>query len=169
MLGPDVSKPKIFMTEFKQGILQVLHIPQFTCNIYEVFAKLKSKKTKNCGGPRGRVVSTLNQSSSHRCGFEPSLGHMWDKPSCACGSSGVFSRGSPGLCPTLRLTWLSMSEIILMGRKTQIKKIYCSVRLFLIPDCHLHWSLLSFHTESLTSYSVQVSASLQNLEHHNTL
>ena len=35
------------------------------------------------GGPRGRVgealiFSALTHSSSHRCGFEPSSGHMWD-------------------------------------------------------------------------------------------
>ena len=33
------------------------------------------------GGPRGRVIkdaifSALNRSSSHRCGLEPSLGHI---------------------------------------------------------------------------------------------
>ena len=43
----------------------------------------------------------LNRSSSHRCEFEPlaSSGHMWDKPSSACGWSGGFSRGSPVFAP----------------------------------------------------------------------
>ena len=41
------------------------------------------------------LFSDLNRSSSHRCGFEPSSGHMWDKPSSDCGWSGGFSRGSP--------------------------------------------------------------------------
>ena len=41
------------------------------------------------------VIDALNLSSSHRRGFEPSSGHMWDKPSSACRWSGGFSRGSP--------------------------------------------------------------------------
>ena len=40
------------------------------------------------------ILSALNRSSSYHCGFEPSSGHMWDKPSSACGWSGDFSRGS---------------------------------------------------------------------------
>ena len=28
------------------------------------------------GGPGGRVVKALKRSPSHRCGFEPSSGHM---------------------------------------------------------------------------------------------
>ena len=39
--------------------------------------------------------SALNRSSSHRCGFEPSSGHMWDKPSFACRWSCEFSRDLP--------------------------------------------------------------------------
>ena len=31
--------------------------------------------------------------------FEPSSGHMSDKPSSACGWSGVFSRGTPVFTP----------------------------------------------------------------------
>ena len=51
------------------------------------------------GGPvaellRTLIFSALNRSSSHRCGLEPSSGHMWDKPSSACRWSGGFSRGS---------------------------------------------------------------------------
>ena len=41
------------------------------------------------------TFSDLNRSSSHRCEFEPSSGHMRDKPSSACRWSGGFSRGSP--------------------------------------------------------------------------
>ena len=36
--------------------------------------------------------------SSYRCGwcrFEPRTGHMWDKPSSACGCVRWFSRGTP--------------------------------------------------------------------------
>ena len=35
-----------------------------------------------------------------------------------------FFSGISRFCPTYRLTWLKMSEIILMGHKTQIQKIY---------------------------------------------
>ena len=34
---------------------------------------------------RPLIFSAVNRSSSHRCGFEPSSGHMWDKPSSAFG------------------------------------------------------------------------------------
>ena len=63
------------------------------------------------------IFSAVNH-SSHRCGFEPSLCHMWDKPSSACGWSGVFFSGISCFHPTLRLTQLKMSEIILTGCKT---------------------------------------------------
>ena len=46
------------------------------------------------------IFSTLNRSSSHCCGFESSSGHMWDKPSSACGWSGGFSWGSPVFAPS---------------------------------------------------------------------
>ena len=41
------------------------------------------------GGPRGRAVERclLITRSSHRCvrcGFDPRIGHMWDKPNSAC-------------------------------------------------------------------------------------
>ena len=45
------------------------------------------------------IFSTLNHLSSHRCGFEPSPGHMRDKPSSACWWSGGFSRASPVFAP----------------------------------------------------------------------
>ena len=48
---------------------------------------------------RTLIFSALNLSSSHGSGFDPSLGHMRDKPSSACGWSGVFSRGSPIFAP----------------------------------------------------------------------
>ena len=41
------------------------------------------------------TISTLNRSSSYRCGFKPSSGHMWDKPSSACGWPGGLFWGSP--------------------------------------------------------------------------
>ena len=39
---------------------------------------------------RTLIFSTLNSSSSHRCGLELCSGHMCDEPSSACGWSGVF-------------------------------------------------------------------------------
>ena len=33
---------------------------------------------------RTPVLSAVNRSSSQRCGFEPTLGHMQDKPTSAC-------------------------------------------------------------------------------------
>ena len=46
---------------------------------------------------------------------------MWDKPSSACGWS-WFSSGISCFHPTLWLTQLKKKEIILTGRKPQIKK-----------------------------------------------
>ena len=42
---------------------------------------------------RPLIFSALNSSSSHPCGFESRSGHMWDKPSSACGW--FFSGGLP--------------------------------------------------------------------------
>ena len=70
---------------------------------------------------RTLIFSALNRLSSHRCGFEPSSDHTWDKSSSACGWPGGFSRGSPVFAPPNDMTRLKMSEIILTGRKTQIK------------------------------------------------
>ena len=56
---------------------------------------------------------------------------IWYKRSSACRWSGGFSRGSPLFAPPS--DWLlKMSEIILMSRKTQIKKM------------HVTWSCLGF-------------------------
>ena len=68
------------------------------------------------------IFSAQNHSSSYHCWLEPCSGHTWDKSSSACGWSGFFSLGSPIFRPTLRLTKLKMSELILTGHKTQIKK-----------------------------------------------
>ena len=54
---------------------------------------------------RPLIFSALNRSSSHRCGFEPSSGHMWDKPCSACGWSSCFSRGSPVFAPPTQNEW----------------------------------------------------------------
>ena len=51
------------------------------------------------------IISALNRSSFHRCGIEPSSGHMWDKPKSACRWSGGFSWGSPVFAPLT--DWLS--------------------------------------------------------------
>ena len=69
-------------------------------------------KSSDAGGPRGRVIMVANLET-------------WDKPSSACGWSGGCSRGSPVFAPPY--VWLlRMSEIILTGCKTQIKKkIWC--------------------------------------------
>ena len=44
---------------------------------------------------RTLIFSALNRPSSHRCGFEPSSGHMWNKPNFTCGWAYSFSQGSP--------------------------------------------------------------------------
>ena len=58
---------------------------------------------------RPLIFSALNRSSSHRCGFETSQVLL-------VGGGGFFS-GIFRFRPTLRLTRLQMSEIILTGRK----------------------------------------------------
>ena len=47
------------------------------------------------------TLSTLNRSSSHRCGFKHSSGHMLDKPSSACGWPGGLFWGSPVFATTI--------------------------------------------------------------------
>ena len=42
-------------------------------------------------GLRLLSLNTLHRSLSHCCGFEPSSGQMWDKPSPAWGWSGNLS------------------------------------------------------------------------------
>ena len=70
---------------------------------------------------RTLIFSTLNHSSFHRCGFEPSSGHVRQAKFCLLVVRWFFSWISQ-FCPTFRLAWLKMSDIILTGRKTQIKK-----------------------------------------------
>ena len=70
---------------------------------------------------RPLIFSVLNRLSSHSCGFEPSS-VTWDKPSSVCVWLCVFSWGISHFHPTWRLILLKMSEIILTGHKTQIKK-----------------------------------------------
>ena len=48
---------------------------------------------------RTLIFSALNRLSSHRCGFEPSSGHTWDKSSSACGWSGGFFSGDLPFLP----------------------------------------------------------------------
>ena len=72
------------------------------------------------------------------CGFEPSSGHMWDKPSSACGWSGGFSWDLL-FSPHLPFDLAQMSEIFLAGCKTQIKKTttYKSRKKDFFPDCSI--------------------------------
>ena len=65
--------------------------------------------------------SALNRSSSHRCGFEPSSGHVRQAKFCLWMVRWFFS-GISCFRPTYRLTQLKMSEIVLTGCKTQICK-----------------------------------------------
>ena len=67
------------------------------------------------------ILSALNRSSSHRCGFEPRLGsHVRQANFCLRMVRGLFS-GISRFRPTLRLARFKMSELILTGRITQIK------------------------------------------------
>ena len=70
---------------------------------------------------RPLIFTALNRLSSHRCGFEPHSSHMRQAMFCLRAVR-CFFLGISRFCPTLWLTQLKMSEIILMGRKTQIKK-----------------------------------------------
>ena len=63
---------------FKQ-ILYLGLILRWKFMIYVIFSSIRWPS-----GSRTPIFSTLNHSSSHRCGFEPSSGHMWDKPSSTC-------------------------------------------------------------------------------------
>ena len=61
-------------------------------------SKLKRSSTRSRFKPL--IFSALNHSASHRCGFGPSLGHMWDKPIFASRWSGSCFRGSPVFAPS---------------------------------------------------------------------
>ena len=61
------------------------------------------------------IFSALNSSSSHCCRAQ-----LRSRDQLAGGP--VVFLGDLTFCPTLRLTGLKMSEIILTGRKTQIEK-----------------------------------------------
>ena len=67
------------------------------------------------------IFSALNHTSSDCCGFEPSSGHVRRAKFCLRVVRCFFS-GISRFRPALRLTRLKTSEIILTGRKTQIKK-----------------------------------------------
>ena len=58
---------------------------------------------------RSLIISALNSSSSHCYGFEPSSGHMGDKPSSTYGWSGGFSGGSPIFAPPTN--WLGLKWV----------------------------------------------------------
>ena len=65
---------------------------------------------------RSLIFNTLNHSSSHRCGFEPSSGHVRQAKFCLRVVRWFF------LGISLFAPPYEMSEIILMVRKTKIKK-----------------------------------------------
>ena len=82
--------------------------------------------------------------------------HVRDKPSSACGCSDGFSRGSPVFAPPNN--WqLKMSEIILTGHKTQIKKKSNLVSawswLEMLPSARLTYNLSRRATKT-TKWSV---------------
>ena len=87
------------------------------------------------------IISALNRSSSHRCGFEPSSGHMRQAMFCLRMVRCFFS-GISCFRTTLRLTWLKMSEIIMTCHKTQIKKKIIIMPCLVGKKCTCKW--LSF-------------------------
>ena len=114
------------------------------CILYRILNIRNKQVWANSVDPQGAVWSgttlfvilvaprTLNRSSSHRCGFHPSSGHMRQVKFCLQVVRWFFS-GISHFRPTEGLTQLKLSEIILTGRKTQIKKIkYLSFCLYLL-------------------------------------
>ena len=86
---------------------------------------MPSKQRKKMADPvaewlRMLILSALNRLSSAHCGLEPSLGHVRQAKFCFLVVRWFFSVISH-FCPTLLLSRLRMSEIILTGCKTQIK------------------------------------------------
>ena len=80
---------------------------------------------QNLGSPHGRGVKDANLrcSKSLIVGSSLSLGHTWDKPSLIClWVDRCFFSGISRFHLTFWLAQLKMSEIVLMGHKTQIKK-----------------------------------------------
>ena len=103
---------------------------------------------------RTLILSVLNRSLSHRCGFKPSSNHMCDKSSSACGWSGVFFSGI--------FTRLKMSEIILTGR---IYQCWLDLSVLTIYQCWLDPSVLTIYQcwldlSVLTSYQCWLDLSV---------
>ena len=77
------------------------------------------------------IFSALNRSSSHRYVFESSSGHMWDKPSSACGCGQVvFLKDLPFL-PHLSIDgskWVKYSwqAVKLESKKKKKKESGCA-------------------------------------------
>ena len=129
----------VFYTERKLTTVQHKHSHQFAMSFLSnttdnaALNNLRKHYLIDAAPVAEWFISALNCSSSHRCGFEPSSGHMCDKSSSACRWWGVFFfffffsgiSDNSRFRPTKRLTLLKMSEIILTGRKTQIKKNLC--------------------------------------------
>ena len=70
------------------------------------------------------------------CGFEPHMGHKWDKSSSTCGCVRWFFPGYSRFRPTFWLARLDMSEIILKGTLNWTKKkknvLYFAVAVIII-------------------------------------
>ena len=69
----------------------------------------------------GLALKSLNH-SSHRCGLQPSSGHVRQAKFCLRVVRCFFFLGISHFGPTLRLTGFSIREIILIGCKTERKK-----------------------------------------------
>ena len=83
---------------------------------------------------RTLICSILNCSSSHCCGLKPSSGHIWGKPSSACGWSGGFSQGSPVFAPLYDFDMVQNGWNNLGGRKTTKKttkkQLFANINIF---------------------------------------
>ena len=73
-------------------------------------------------GLRTILCSSLNGSSSRRCGFKPSLGHIVRQAKFCSRVVRSFFSGFSRFHLSLKLSQLKMSEIILTGHNAQIKK-----------------------------------------------
>ena len=98
-----LSKPQMYLTKFNDGYEVCCNgnicasAPPTSFKARYVFLKayMKMEYVDLCCLLSLCNNIHINCSSSHRCGFEPSSGHMCGKSSSACGGQVVFLRDLP--------------------------------------------------------------------------
>ena len=92
---------------------------------------------------RPLIISALNR-SSHDCGFEPSSVHMWEKPSSACGWSGVLLRDLLFL-PHLPIDLVQSVRLVFYSNIYYRYYVYIVFLTTIPPNFSAHWKIFCTH------------------------